>query len=78
MAVNDPITSQFVALRDLARVSIQEAADAAKVSYATLWNFENGHRKLKETQLKLLRDFYLEKFNERFQSIVKLLEPEKS
>src|SRR5258708_31192444 len=65
MANHSEVTSRLRELRELARVTIQDAAAVVGVSYTCLWNVEHGYSKLTDRQVQLLQDFYVPKINER-------------
>jgi len=60
-------------LRDLARVTLHDAATVIGVSYTTVWKAENGYSKLSERQIELLEAFYAPKLAERLKRISRSL-----
>lgn len=76
MENDSTVTGRLRELRELAQVSIHDAAVVIGVSYASLWNIERGYGKLKDGQLELLETFYGKKIGERLGRIMKSLDPE--
>jgi hypothetical protein len=60
-------------LRELARVTIMEAAALIGISYTSLWNVEHGFSKLTDQQVEVLESFYAPKCSERLKLISKAL-----
>jgi transcriptional regulator with XRE-family HTH domain len=60
-------------LRELARVTIQDAAALVGISYTSLCNYELGHGKLSDRQIEGLEAFCVPKVAERLASILKSL-----
>jgi hypothetical protein len=56
-------------LRELARVSIADAAALAGGVYTTLQNFETGHGRLTDRQIKVLEAHYAPLVSERLKHI---------
>jgi transcriptional regulator with XRE-family HTH domain len=73
MTDHSTVTGRLRELRELARVTIQDAAAEIGVSYASFWNAERGYRKLKDHQLELLEAFYAQKINERLKAVSRSL-----
>ena len=64
-------------LRELAGVTIGQAAKAAGVSFGTLWNFEHGKTVPTVRQISILEVFYVAKLNARGKRIITLLQAER-
>lgn len=59
-------------LRELAQITIAEAAGVVHTSYTTLCNFELGHGKLTDRQIEILEAFYAPKVSERLAKLERL------
>jgi hypothetical protein len=60
-------------LRELARVTIQDAAALVGISYTSLCNYELGHGKLSDGQIEVLEAFYSPKVAERLNAVSRSL-----
>ena len=56
-------------LRELAGVSLHQAAARIGISYASMWRFEKGYARLAPEQQKALTDFLLETLQQRTASV---------
>ena len=73
MANHSEVGTRLRELRELARVTIQDAARVVGVSYTGLWNVEHGYSKLTDRQVELLEALYAPKINERLKRLSRSL-----
>jgi len=73
MTNHSEVGTRLRELRELARVTIQDAAAVVSVSYTSLWNVEHGYSKLTDQQIELLEALYAPKINERLKRLSKSL-----
>jgi transcriptional regulator with XRE-family HTH domain len=67
------VASRLRELRELARVTIQDAAAVVGVSCTRLWKVEHDYSKLTDRQIELLEAFYAPKVNERLKRVSRSL-----
>jgi hypothetical protein len=60
-------------VREMAGVTLKEAAEVAGVAVSTMWAAERKREKLSEEQWKALLDFYQKRLEERSKRVIESL-----